>query len=302
MSAIPVAGLALVLAASCSLARPEPDLGRYEYRQIIMGAEARIVLHAPHEDAARAAAAAAFARMNELDAILSDWRVDSELNHLCAQAGGPASPVSEDLYTVLDVALQVAAASGGAFDPTVGPLTRLWRAARATGKPPSPEQIAAARRYVGYQHLHLEPAARTVQLELPGMQLDLGGIGKGYACDEAGEVLRAHSTPRFLIDFGGEILTGEGSWRVLVHNQPLCLSQQALATSGDSEQHLDAAGQRLSHVLDARTGDALVNAGELSVLASSSTVADALATACSLVSREEREPLSAAFGARLLVP
>src|SRR5207249_3892295 len=111
------------------------------------------------------------------------YRANSELMRLCARAGGPPVRVSPELFTVLSRAQELAERSGGAFDVTCGPVVALWRAARRSHALPSLEQIAAARALVGWRKLRLDRRARTVRLLLPGMKLDLGGIGKGYADD-----------------------------------------------------------------------------------------------------------------------
>src|SRR5207244_211462 len=125
----------------------------------------------------------------ELDNIMSDYHADSELMRLCARAGGPPVRVSRDLFLVLERAQEVARRSEGAFDVTCGPLIALWRQARKAHALPAPGQIERARALVGWQKVRLDPKKRTVQLLMPGMKLDLGGIGKGYAGDCAQQVL-----------------------------------------------------------------------------------------------------------------
>jgi thiamine biosynthesis lipoprotein len=119
-----------------------------------------------------------------LDAV-SDYREDSELMQLCAKAGGPAVGVSDDLLRVLDAALRLSRRTDGAFDVSVGPVSRIWRRARAAGALPDPKELGAAQRLVGYRHIELSVERRTVRLTRRGMLLDLGGIGKGHAADEA---------------------------------------------------------------------------------------------------------------------
>lgn len=299
--------VALLGTVSGCASAPDAALERHEYRQVVMGVEARVVLHAPSEDRARAAAAAALARMNELDAVLSDWRADSELMRLCAQAGGAAVAVSRDLWTVLEAALEMAAETDGAFDPTVGPLTVLWRGARATGTTPSAADVAAARALVDWRRVEMDPAARAVHLAVAGMRLDLGAIGKGYACDAALEVLRSHGCPRSLVQLGGDIRAGEpppgrSGWTVrMPSGAAISVADAGLSTSGDSEQHLDAGGRRHSHVLDARTGDALQGSGDVTALAPTALLSDALATACGILGPAAAQGLLARHpGARIV--
>jgi FAD:protein FMN transferase len=219
-----------------------------------MGVETRIVLYAPDEAAAVRAAARAFDRIARLDSILSDYRADSELSGLVARAGGPAVPVSPELFHVLARAQRFACLADGAFDVTAGPLVRLWRAARRSGVLPTAAEREAAAARVGWRHLELDPVARTVRLRLQGMQLDLGGIGKGYAAGEALATLRAAGIDRAMVAMGGDIAAsgpppGERGWRIRIAHMPpdgdtLLLAHAAVSSSGDTEQYVEIDGVR----------------------------------------------------------
>ncbi len=170
----------------------EPALSRFSSTEPHMGTRFQIVVYAPDEDAARQAATDAFARIAALNATMSDYDKTSELMRLCARAGGPPVPVSAELFFVLSRAQEVSRQSGGAFDVTVGPVVKLWRRARKLRKLPDAEKLAEARALVGWRNVRLDEKKRSVQLLKPGMQLDLGGIAKGYAADEALAVLKKH--------------------------------------------------------------------------------------------------------------
>jgi thiamine biosynthesis lipoprotein len=276
--------------AGCAPAR-EADLSRYSYTQIHMGVETRVVLYATDEPAARSAAAAAFARVARLDAVMSDYRQDSELNRLCEAPAGRWTPISDDLYGVLELALQVSQATDGAFDCTVGPLSRLWREARRDGILPDPQRLAAARARVGWRLLGLDPVARAANLRAAGMRLDLGGIGKGFAAQEASRVLRERGVPRHMVALAGDVTAGapppgESGWRVVVETgygaaaRPLArLADASISTSGDAEQFVEIGGVRYSHVLDPRTGLGLTTRTAATVVAPDGASADALASA-----------------------
>ena len=277
-----------------------------------MGIEARIVLYAPGEEAAARAARAGFARIALLDSLLSDYRVDSELNRLSAASGGPPVRVSEELFFVLSRAQEIARLSDGAFDVTSGPLVRLWREARRTGVLPSPEQRREASARSGWSYLVLDSAARTARLLRPGMQLDLGGIAKGYAADEALAALRAEGVERALVELGGDIVAGApppgaGGWRVALFDAAGSapwppLAHAALSTSGDTEQFVEIGGVRYSHVVDPATGLGLTGRVAASVLAPDGITADALSTALTVLGVERGEAVAARFpGARVLV-
>ncbi|MBL9125524.1 MAG: FAD:protein FMN transferase, partial [Planctomycetaceae bacterium] len=192
--------------ALLGLAEPE-RLERYDFTEKHMGVPVKIVLYAPDEAAANAAAQAAYARFAQLDKVLSDYDPESELMRLCRRAGTPEpTPVSGDLWKVLRRSQELARATDGAFDVTVGPLVRLWRRSRREKELPSPKLLAEALAATGFESLVLHEDARAVALLKPGMRLDLGGIGMGYAVDEAMQVLEHHGIRRALIDASGDIL------------------------------------------------------------------------------------------------
>jgi FAD:protein FMN transferase len=244
-----------------------------------MGTRVKIVFYAANEETAKIASKAAFARIAELDGIMSDYRPTSELMQLCAKAGGEPVRVSEDLFTVLEKSVAVSRNSDGAFDITVGPVVRLWRIARRTQQLPDKESLARALALVGYQNIKLDAKNRTVQLLKPGMQLDLGGIAKGFAADCALAVLKKHGIDRALVAAGGDIAVGapppdaEG-WKIGIQpvegGEPrryLMLKDAAVSTSGDFEQYVFIDGKRYSHIVDPRTGLGLVGRMSVTVVA-----------------------------------
>ena len=289
---------------------PTGDLERHEYRRVIMGTQARIVLYAADDAVGREAAAAAFARMVAMDDLLTDWR-PSELLRLGEAAGGPPVVVSADLLRILRLAAEVSEASRGAFDVTVGPLTQLWRKTRAEGRLPDPGVLAAARDATGWTKVVLDPAASTVELPVPGMRLDMGAVGKGYACDRALETLEAHGVTRALVEIGGDMVCGDAppgraGWRVATGcgegaapSPILVLKDEAVATSGDTEQHVVIDGVRYSHIVDPRTGLGLTESECVTVVAPSGALADALASAVSIRGKDQSLSMLARFGARV---
>jgi FAD:protein FMN transferase len=260
-----------------------------------MGTVFRIVLHAPSTEIAREGAEAAFARIAALDEALSDYRASSELSRLCARAGGPPVPVGPDLFAVLTRAEDVALRSRGAFDVTVGPLTRLWRRAFRSGVAPAAEALADARMRVAHGQVRLDPTLRTVALLRPGIQLDLGGIAKGYAADEALAVLRQRGLGAALVAAGGDVVAGdppprEAGWHVSLApfgpsgaSETILLREGAVSTSGDAEQWVEIDGRRYSHIVDPRTGWALSGRRASIVVARDGATADALATALTVM-------------------
>jgi thiamine biosynthesis lipoprotein len=254
-----------------------------------MGTRFRIVLYAADEATANRAAKAAFARIAELDGIMSDYRATSELMQLCAKAGGEPVKVSDDLFTVLEKAQQVSRLSDGAFDVSVGPVVKLWRIARRTQKLPDKEALDKALALVGYRNIKLDSKNRTVQVVKPGMQLDLGGIAKGYAADCALATLRKHAVDRALVAAGGDIAVSgpppdADGWKIGIQpvegGEPrkyLLLKDAAVSTSGDFEQYTVIDGKRYSHIVDPKTGLGLVGRMSVTVVAKNGLNSDPLA-------------------------
>ncbi|MCO6476786.1 MAG: FAD:protein FMN transferase, partial [Phaeodactylibacter sp.] len=189
---------------------PTHPLSRHTYHHPQMGTLFKIILYAEDSLAAHAAARAAFTRIDSLNAILSDYREDSELSRLSARAGdGQWAPVSDELWFLLQKSQEMAALSDGAFDATIGPLSKLWRKAFRQGEFPDTSALLAAKARVGYPHLQFHKTQQMVRLALPAMRLDLGGIAKGFAVDEAMKVLRQHGISIALVDGGGDLLAAE---------------------------------------------------------------------------------------------
>jgi thiamine biosynthesis lipoprotein len=196
----PLVGLLAIALSS----RAAAQVARLEFTAVHLGVATRIVLYAV-EASARAAARAARARIAALEDVMSDWRPEAEISRLSAPADSWV-PVSVELFSVLERALEVAWASQGAFDPTVGPYVALWREARRTGRLPAESTLTAVRRRVGWQMVSLDTAARAVRLGAPGMRLDLGGIAKGHILGRALATLRAHGVGAALVEAGGDVV------------------------------------------------------------------------------------------------
>lgn len=277
------------IAAGATGQRPRP----FEFSQVHMGLPVRILLYAPDRRRAERGAEAAFARIEKLDAIMSDYRDDSELRRL--EAASPAwTPVSPDLLEVLSAAHALARDTDGAFDPTVGPVVALWREARRTGVMPAPAALEIARALVGWKHIEINRSRGTVRLARTGMRLDLGGIAKGYILQEALQTLRGRGLGRALIESGGDVVVGSGppgeaGWRISVpgassdfRDRAGELTNAAIATSGAEAQFVDIDGVRYSHIIDPRTGLGVTTQVTARVIAREAAVADALATALSV--------------------
>jgi thiamine biosynthesis lipoprotein len=299
---------AALLLACASVTWPAghaPAVERFEFQQPHMGTTVRIALYGTDARAARQLAAHAFSRIAELDARLSDYRDSSEVMALCRTAGGPPVAVSTDLFAVLLAAHGFSVQTDGAFDVTVGPLSRLWRRARARGELPEAAQLAQAQRHVGYRKMELSSELRQVRLAEPGMLLDLGGIAKGYAADRAVELLAARGAPHALVAIGGDIVAGDEppgtpGWEIViaplgtrrgVSVPSVRLRQAAISTSGDAEQYLEWGGEQYSHIVEPATGSAVTGRRAVTVIAATGMTADALATAVKVLGAAQGLPL-----------
>ena len=299
-------GIILLFAGQASLhallpADEPAPLQRFTFQEPHMGTLMRIVLYAPDIETAKKAAKAAFARVAELNRIMSDYLASSELMRLCDQAGGAPVQVSADLFTILQKAEDVAKLSDGAFDVSVGPLVRLWREARRTKQLPDMRQLKQALAKVDYRKIRLDADRRTVQLLVAGMLLDLGGIAKGYTADAVLETLRRHGITRALFAAGGDIAVADPppdakAWKVGIEAldksaeapmQYLALKNAAVSTAGDAHQFVDIAGVRYSHIVDPKTGMGLVGRRSVTVIAPTGVRADGLDTAACVLGLEK---------------
>jgi FAD:protein FMN transferase len=297
-----ILGLVALFAALSALpGQPAAErLERLTFQQPHMGTLFRLVLYAPDKASADKAAAAAFARVAELNKIMSDYLADSELMRVAHQAVGRPVKVSDDLFTVLHKAEEVARRSDGAFDVSVGPLVRLWRQARKTKRLPDPDELKEALARVDYRKIKLDPEQRTVHLLILGMLLDLGGIAKGYAADAALAVLQKHGITRALVAAGGDVRCGDpppnaAGWKVGIAplkdpsgpaTHYLLIKNAAVSTAGDAHQFVELGGKRYSHIVDPKTGLGLVGPRAVTVIAPDGISADALDTAACVLGPE----------------
>jgi len=293
------AAVAVVVLYGCS--PPSPATLRLAETRRLMGVPWTITVCTTNETTGKGAIAAGFAEVERLERVFSDYAPDSELSRLSAAAPmAAATPVSRDLWRVLEQAVALRDRTDGGFDPTVGRLTTLWRQARRAERLPVPEKVRAALATVGADALVLDPVLRGVRLPKPGTRLDLGGIGMGYAADRALEAITAAGVAAAMVDASGDVTVsaappGTAGWRIAVAplgpngadlsqpGAPLLLAHAATTTSGDAYQAVEIDGRRYSHIVDPRTGLGVTGPTMVSVVAPDATTADALATAASVL-------------------
>ncbi len=286
-----------------------PKWQRYQYTQLHLGVQVRIVVFAEKRERAEEAGTAAFNRIAELEDIFSNYRANSELSLLATTAYTKSIQVSDELFYVINESVNFSEQTSGAFDITLGPMIENWKKARSTGELPTPEEIAHANTRAGWKNITLDEVRQTVKLGVQHMQLDVGGIAKGYILDEALKTLAQHQVHMALLEAGGDIVVGapppgKSGWQVKIPGAPATsdvqiiannLKHAAIATSGDTEQFVEIEGTRYSHIVDPRTGFGSTSQKLATVIAPNGMTADKLATTLTILKKPEADSLLQAF-------
>lgn len=294
---LPLRNLGFLIGVSWLTVLVASAQNRYAYARAAMGSEFKLVFYASSDSIAKVASDSVFKRIEFLNGILSDYWDGSEANRLSATAAtGEWFVASKELFEVLQKSQQLSQKTQGAFDITIGPSVQLWRRAIRRHYFPSQKDIRQARSSVGYRKLQLNPSKRGVLLKKRGMRIDFGGIGKGYAADEALTVLKYFGISQALLDAGGDLAIGDtpphkNGWDIEVSSgqndstfrQILTLKNCGVATSGATYRYLQHGGVRYSHIVNPRTGIGLTTHTRTTVIAPDGTTADALATALSVL-------------------
>lgn len=285
------------------------QLGQVERRTVlrrawpVMGTLFEATAVAPDSAAARKALSAGRRAVFRVDSLMSTYRPRSEISRLNRRAGtGRWTRLSALTADVLREALSWASRSGGALDPTVGPLVAAWGFRSDSPGRPSASVRDSARRLVGHRRVEVRDAGRLARLPDPGMRLDLGAVAKGAALDRAEAAMRRAGAGAGMLDLGGQVLVWgrppageEPAWTLGIRHPraadrllgTLRLRDASAATSGDTEQFFEAAGRRYSHVMDPRAGRPARGVAQVTVVAESGTAADALATILFVMGPEE---------------
>lgn len=280
------------------------QLERYEYTAPSMGTTLKVALYASSEQRAQHAIDSGLTEIERLMPILNNYDPNSEISQLVSRAHANVT-LSPDLAAALRHAKRWHELSDGAFDVTVGPLTRAWSQARRDRQLPDPESLADARLRAGWEHIRwidrATPESETVELELllEGMRIDVSGIATGYIIDQAFEAIRSCGIESLLLDVGGDIRVGRAppgsaGWRIdvagLGKQSPLLsqilLEHAAITTSGDLNQFVEIDGVRYSHIIDPRTGNPVPRRQSASAIADTATDADAGATTLCVLGME----------------
>jgi thiamine biosynthesis lipoprotein len=285
--------LALPLAALVrgdSLLSQQRHLYHHEATRMSMACAYAIEAYGPDAEALPRIVDEAFDEVDRIDRLMSHYKVDSAVSRVNREAARAPATVEPELFDFIADAMRYNRGSHGAFDITVGPLMKAWGFFRGEGHLPSEDEIAAAQRHVGGAHVTLNPAARTIGFDEPGVELDLGGIAKGYAVDRVVRLFQQRPIAAALISAGGSTIYGLGAppgrdgWKVELQDPidprkialTVHLKDRAVSVAGSSEKSFEAGGVRYSHIMDPRTGRPVQGVLSVAVLASSGTAGDAL--------------------------
>jgi FAD:protein FMN transferase len=284
-SLAPLLLLLLPPAASRTASTTEDHTREYRY---MMGTSVSVEAFGADEPTRRAAIAEAFDAVAEVDRLMSNYRDDSELTLINHRAALEPVRVSDPMLAVLRAAQEVSVRSAGAFDITVGPLVRLWGFHDRKPHVPSPTELERVRPLVGHRNVVIDPVAHTVRFLRSGVELDLGGIAKGFAVELAAGALRGHGLAGS-IDAGGNQFVlghppGKKAWAVGIKNPDspeellgvLDVGQGSISTSAQYANSLRAGPRQYGHILDPRTLQPSEGALSVTVVSPDGTLADAL--------------------------
>jgi thiamine biosynthesis lipoprotein len=256
----------------CAAAPPPgavPELLRLEKSAEAMGSTYSVVVYGTDRVRMEAAAEAAFSEARRLDDLLSNYKPSSEWSRVNREAAAGPVEVSPELFRLLEACLAYSRASEGAFDISVGALMQVWGFYKGSGRLPHRAEVAAALKNTGYRHVVLNAARRTVRLARPGVALDPGGIGKGYAVDRMVEVLKQYGITTALVAGSASSIYGLGNppgeprgWRSTIRDPrdarrtvaEVFLKNESMSTSGSYEKFFRAEGRVWAHIMDPRTG------------------------------------------------
>ena len=261
--------------------------------RVAMGTLFSIYLYTRDAEHAQTCFEAAFEEIERLDETLSNYRPSSELSRINRLAAHQAVTTDPEVFALLETAIDYSRRSSGAFDITVGPLMRAWGFFRGEGRYPQSQELQIASEQVGFEKVHLDVPTRTIRFAVPGVELDLGAIGKGYAVDRAVMVLREAGINAALVDAGSSTLYAMGAppakdgWTVRVPEprdrsqtvSTLMLRNESLSTSGSYEKCFELEGKRYCHVMDPRDGMPVHGVLQTTLICSDSTSSDALSNA-----------------------
>jgi thiamine biosynthesis lipoprotein len=272
-----------------------------KFGRTAMACRFEVILRGQDPDWMQRAADDALDEVDRIEELISMYDPQSEVSAINRSAAAGPVEVDEEVFDLLLLAGTIWEKTDGAFDPTIGPLVRLWRGWREKGAAPDPAAVESVLQRVGMRHVVFDIQRRTVQFDRPGVEFDVGAFGKGYAVDRAVEILEAYGFGDLLVHAGtssvaarGKVDDEHGGWPVGLTDpadpqkviETLTLLNEAIGCSNQQNQNYECEGRKLGHVLDPRTGWPVPADSSIVVTYESATWADALSTALLVLGRE----------------
>ena len=288
---------------------------RFSFSEQKMGSPLNIIIYAQDSLIANKQARACFQLIDSLNHIFSNYDSSSELTSINNNAGIAKNIASPLMWELIMQSKEAYIKSKGAYNIAMGPLTQLWRTARRLKQFPNQVQIKNKLLLCDFNKIQFNNQDHSIYLSAKGMQLDFGGIGKGYIAQKVVDYLKKEGVTASLVDAGGDIVFGDAppnkkGWIVGV-NQPektddllpekLQLHNMSVATSGDVYQFIEHAGKKYSHIINPLTGYGVTSLRNVTVIANNGADADWLATACSILPINEAKRLALSLHAELLI-
>lgn len=287
---------------------------RYRFSEQKMGSPLTIIFYTQDSIVAQKQASQCFKLVDSLNHIFSNYDSSSELSVINQQAGKAKTYASPLMWELILLSKQAYEKSMGTYNIAMGPLTQIWRIARREKQFPSKTKIEAALLQCDFSHLEINEIDHSINLK-KGMQIDFGGIGKGYIAQKIVQYLNSQGISECLVDAGGDMVLGNAppqkkGWSIGV-NQPektmdllpqnLLLHNLSVATSGDVYQFIEHHQKKYSHIINPKTGYGITSLRNVTVIARDGALADWLATACSILPIMEAKKLAHSLQAELFI-
>ena len=288
---------------------------KFSYSEMKMGSAFNLIIVSTDSNKANHLARKSYELVDSLNHIFSNYDSSSELSKINASAGLLPYKMSAAMLDLVQKSQYAFIQSKGSYDISIGPLSTLWRNARKLKDFPNTTTVLASKKLVGFAQVKINKRLGTIFLPNAGMQLDFGGIAKGYIAQWVINYLKANGIQQALADAGGDIVMSgaplnQKGWLIGVNlpettdellNKKLQLSNCSVATSGDVFQFIEYKGVKYSHIINPLTGYGVTNLRNVTIIAKAGATADWLATACSLLPIKEAKQLAISHQAALLI-
>ena len=288
---------------------------KFSYSEMKMGSAFNLIIVSADSNKANHLAQKSYELVDSLSHIFSNYDSSSELSKINASAGLLPYKMSRAMLDLVQKSQYAYIQSKGAYDISIGPLSSLWRKARKAKLFPEASTVLATKKLVGFAQIKINKRLGTIFLPNANMQLDFGGIAKGYIAQWVINFLKANGIQQALVDAGGDIVMSgaplnQQGWLIGVNlpettdqllNKKLQLSNCSVATSGDVYQFIEYKGVKYSHIINPLTGYGVTNLRNVTIVAKTGATADWLATACSILPIKEAKQLAISHQAALLI-